>query len=258
MPADAALATSRALEDACATAVHGLRAAMEEELAMQRSELQCRGRALDQREQKLNQLQAELERREQQLVKGGVEVKGVSSPPGASADGSLRGRMQTTPTPSRAVEGRCAEAPASWMCRQGAEDEGPAGTASAVALRFSKLTKPEGGAVAATRAQLQAGPQDAPGAAAAEGEALLSDTFAAGPTAFAVREQSPGSSLSETPPTGSASRLKAMFESKVAASAAAGGAPPADGQRAHRRTCPPSKGRLLQDLLKADEVGRPE
>mmetsp|Transcript_90837 Transcript_90837/g.236658 ORF Transcript_90837/g.236658 Transcript_90837/m.236658 type:complete len:257 (+) Transcript_90837:63-833(+) len=252
MPADAAPATSRALEEACATAAQGLRAAVEEELAVQRSELECRGRALDQREQKLNQLQAELERREQQLIKSGVEVKSGSSP-GASADGVLRGRVQSAPTPSRVAEGRCAEAPVSWTCQQGAEDEGPTGTAKAIAVRFSKLTKPEGGAAANSRAQ----PQDASGAAAAEGEALLADTFAAGPTAFAVQEpdQPPRPSLHESPPRGSASRLKAMFEQRAAANASAS-APAADGLRTHRRTCPPAKGKLLQDLLKADEASQ--
>jgi len=237
MPVDAGPLTSRVLEDAVATATNSMRAAVEEELAVQRSELECRGRALDQREQKLNQLQADLERREQQLLKSGVEIK-ASTSPCASADGVLRGRVQSTPTPSRGAEGRCAEAPVSWTCQQGAEDEGTTGTAKAVALKFSKLTKPEGGAAAASRAQPQ-------------GEALLADTFAGGPTTFAVQE--PAVSSGESPPRGSASKLKAMFEQKVAASKTVS-APAADGERTARRTCPPTKGKSLQDLLKADEA----
>ncbi|CAK0833573.1 unnamed protein product [Prorocentrum cordatum] len=122
---------------------------------------------------------------------------------------------------------------------------------SAVGAVRSASSTQAGGAAANSRAQ----PQDASGAAAAEGEALLADTFAAGPTAFAVQEpdQPPRPSLHESPPRGSASRLKAMFEQRAAANASAS-APAADGLRTHRRTCPPAKGKLLQDLLKADEA----
>merc|ERR1719343_1411192 len=106
---DAALAAVQSdLGEACAAAIRRLQAAADEELARKRSELECRGRALDQREQKLNQLQAELEKWEQQLVRSGVTIKTGTADMASSM--ALRARVHGAPSPSRAATARNAEA----------------------------------------------------------------------------------------------------------------------------------------------------
>lgn len=101
----AEIAAREELQRACTSVVKSLRAALEEEMACQRSELSRRKEALDRRHRELDQREAELVRRERaQKV---PEVEPLSP--------IMMARLPMTPTPARAAAPTPAPTPSRCM-----------------------------------------------------------------------------------------------------------------------------------------------
>lgn len=233
------------------SAVLALRAAAEQELAAKRFEL-CR------REEALNAMAASLERREAEVSRRELALKEAEaefhSPSG-------RSQVSMTPTPARSTTTFCPAPEAAGFAvsrlspRLGPWAQQRKEEAPWSAPAPSRLCSPSASPSASVAA-----PSHAPRTAKPQAPTTQAEPSPAAPEAASAPVASPRLSWSSA---GTASRLKAMFESKQPKGAGARqGAAEDAGARAagpsSARPQPPASApkRSLQDLLRLDEERR--